>query len=60
MYSLFTDAGIIGGCGDLCELLNEKVPSEVLEVVCNMLCDVVGVEAFVDLIQKYGQATLQV
>ena len=51
---MFTDGVVIGGCEELCTLLDEKIPSEVLEVICNMLCGVVGIKEFVDLLEKYG------
>lgn len=48
------DAGVIGGCADLCELLEQavKVNSSLVEVVCDLLCDYVGIEAFIKLIDK--------
>ena len=47
-----TDAGVVGTCGELCGILAKDVNSKVVGEVCNILCDVVGVEEFVKLIEK--------
>ena len=49
---LLADAGVVGGCGELCQLLDEKVNNKVLDAVCNLLCDYVGIKEFIDLIEK--------
>lgn len=51
----FLDAGVIGGCGELCQLLEQavKVNSSLVEVVCDLLCDYVGIEAFIKLVDKW-------
>lgn len=52
-WSLFTDAGVVTGCEELCALLDEKVPSEILDAVCNLLCDFVGIKEFITLVEEY-------
>lgn len=54
LVNIIANAGVIGGCADLCELLEEevKVNSSLVEVVCDLLCDYVGIEAFIKLIDK--------
>jgi hypothetical protein len=37
---------VLGGCSDLCSYL----PTQLEATVCNLLCDVVGIEAFIDLV----------
>ena len=48
------DAGVIGGCGELCQLLEQavKINSSLVEVVCDLLCDYVGIEEFIKLVDK--------
>ena len=47
-----TDAGVVGGCEQLCQLLEDKVHSQLADVVCNILCDYVGIEEFIKIIEK--------
>ena len=42
--------GVVGGCGEICGLLEQKTGSKALGVACNLLCDIVGVEEFVKII----------
>jgi hypothetical protein len=44
------DVGIIGGCADLCSFF----PNQVEQAVCNLLCDAVGIEGFITLIEEYA------
>lgn len=46
------DAGVVGGCEELCQLLEEKVHSQLAEVVCDILCDYVGIKEFIKIIEK--------
>jgi len=46
-----SEGGVVGGCADLCGLLAAKT-SPAIGTVCNILCDVVGVEEFIKVIQK--------
>ena len=47
------DAGVVGGCGELCGLLEQKTGSEIAGVVCNLLCDYVGITEFIKIVEKY-------
>ena len=49
----FSEVGVIDSCGDLCQVLADKSGSQALGVVCTLLCDVVGVKEFVNIINKY-------
>ena len=48
----FADVGVVGGCGDLCSLLAQKTNSSIAGTVCELLCDVTGIEEFIKVIQK--------
>lgn len=52
-FGLCLDAGVVGGCGELCQLLADKTNSSLIGTVCDLLCDYVGIKEFIDLIQKY-------
>jgi len=43
LVNYIVNAGVLGGCGELCSHLTTKTEQE----VCNLACDVVGVNAFV-------------
>jgi len=43
---LLTDAGVVG-TGELCQLLEQKVHSQLAGVVCNLLCDYVVIKEFI-------------
>ncbi len=50
---LLLDAGVVGGCGELCQKLDEKFNnSQIIGVLCDLACDYEGIEEFVKLIQK--------
>jgi len=46
LLNIILNIGVIGGCADLCGYLNNQL--EV--VVCDMLCDYVGIEEFIQLV----------
>lgn len=54
IYSIFVcvDAGVVGGCADLCQMLENKTHSQAAGVACNLLCDFVGIKEFISLIEK--------
>ena len=52
MKIIFLDAGVVGGCGELCGLLEKEVPSQLINVACNLLCDYVGIKEFIAMIEK--------
>ncbi len=47
---MFTDTGVVGGCGELCSLL--PTSSKVAIEACDILCDLVGIKEFIALIEK--------
>jgi len=46
LIEIIANGGIIGGCSDLCGLLNNSVETD----ICQILCDVVGIDEFINLI----------
>lgn len=48
LLNVILQGGVIGGCSDLCGHLNGSV----VQTVCNLLCDVVGIEGFIHLLQN--------
>ena len=46
------DAGVVGGCADLCGILANKTNSQAAGIACNLLCDVVGIKEFINIIEK--------
>ncbi|MCI3311102.1 saposin domain-containing protein, partial [Escherichia coli] len=52
LINIILNAGVIGTCGELCELLAEKTGSKALGAVCDILCDIAGIEEFIKLINK--------
>ena len=47
LINIIINAGVVGGCADLCHLL----PGRIESTVCDLLCDVVGIEGFIKLLQ---------
>jgi len=52
LLNLILDTGIIGTCGTLCQALAQKTGSELIGTICNLVCDVFGIEEFIKLIEK--------
>ncbi|XP_021378016.1 countin-1-like isoform X1 [Mizuhopecten yessoensis] len=52
LLNIILNSGVVGTCGTLCSALATKTGSQALGAVCNILCDVVGIEEFVKLLQK--------
>jgi len=52
LLNLILDTGIIGSCQTLCTALAQKTGSELIGVICNLACDVVGIEEFIKLIDR--------
>jgi len=46
LIQIILNAGVLGSCSELCGLL----PNQIEATICNLLCDYVGIEAFIDLI----------
>ncbi len=52
MLNAVLNVGVVGSCGGLCQFVEQKVGSQIVGVVCNLLCDYVGVTEFVKAIEK--------
>jgi hypothetical protein len=52
LLNLILDSGIIGSCGTLCQALAQKTGSELIGTICDLVCDVFGIEEFIKLIEK--------
>ena len=52
LLNLILDSGIVGTCGTLCQALADKTGSQVLGTVCDLVCDVVGIDEFIKLLDK--------
>jgi hypothetical protein len=52
LLNLILDSGIIGSCGALCSELATKTGSQLIGTICDLVCDVVGIEEFIKLIEK--------
>ena len=52
-FPFMSDAGVVGGCEQLCSLLDKEVDNnQLVDVVCNLLCDYVGIKEFINIIEK--------
>jgi len=47
ILNIIANVGVLGTCGALCNLLDNQVEA----VICNLLCDYVGIEAFIALVE---------
>ncbi|CAL1529115.1 unnamed protein product [Lymnaea stagnalis] len=52
LLNIILNLGVVGTCADICNLLQQKTGSEILGAVCNILCDIEGVNEFVKLVEK--------
>eukprot|EP01027_Heterolobosea_sp_BB2_P025316 GEZU01038849.1.p1 GENE.GEZU01038849.1~~GEZU01038849.1.p1 ORF type:complete len:237 (-),score=90.50 GEZU01038849.1:25-735(-) len=48
LINIIANAGIVGGCADLCG----KLPNHIEADACNLICDAAGIDAFVHAIEK--------
>ena len=48
LINIILNAGVIGGCSDVCE----KLDSQLEQAACTLMCSYVGVKTFIDLIDK--------
>jgi len=46
LLDIILEVGVLGGCAGICALL----PNQIEQVVCQLLCDYVGVEEFVQIV----------
>jgi len=52
LLNLILNGAVVGSCGALCGALAQKTGSQALGEICNLLCDIEGVEEFIKLVQK--------
>lgn len=52
LLNIILNIGVVGTCGQLCGILENKTGSEALGAVCTILCDVAGIKEFVNIINK--------
>lgn len=52
ILNIILQVGVVGSCGDLCSAVADKTGSQALGVVCNLLCDIAGIDEFINLINK--------
>ncbi|CAF1521261.1 unnamed protein product [Rotaria magnacalcarata] len=52
LLNLILDSGIVGTCGTLCQALAEKTGSQLIGTICDLACDVIGIDEFIKLIEK--------
>ena len=52
LLNLILDSGIIGTCGTLCQALADKTGSQALGAVCDIVCDFLGIDEFIKLLDK--------
>lgn len=52
LLNTILNIGVVGECSTLCSYVEKQSGSQVLEVVCNVLCDLVGVDEFVKIIDQ--------
>jgi hypothetical protein len=52
LLNLILDSGIIGSCGTLCSALADKTGSKLIGTICDLVCDGVGIEEFIKLLEK--------
>ena len=46
ILQIILNGGVIGSCGALCS----QLPDQIEQAACSLICDYVGIEAFIDLI----------
>lgn len=46
ILQIILNGGVLGSCGALCS----QLPNQLEQVACNLLCDYVGIESFIDLV----------
>lgn len=49
LLNIIVNVGVLGSCGALCSYLPNKIEA----TVCNLLCDYVGIDEFVKIVEKY-------
>lgn len=52
LLNLILDSGIIGTCGTLCQALAQKTGSQVVGTICDLVCDAVGIDEFIKILDN--------
>ncbi|XP_065180457.1 countin-1-like [Sycon ciliatum] len=52
LLNIILNSGVVGSCGTLCGELANKTGNKDLGVVCDLLCDYVGIKEFIKFIQN--------
>ena len=52
LLNAILNVGVVGECSKLCVYVGDKLNNKVIAVVCNILCDFVGIEEFVKIIDQ--------
>ncbi|XP_060081667.1 countin-3-like [Ylistrum balloti] len=52
LLNIILNSGVVGTCGEICNAVATKTGSKALGEVCVLLCDIVGIDEFVKLLQQ--------
>ena len=52
LLNAIVNAGVVGGCAKLCGYVADQTGSKVVGVVCNVLCDAVGIKEFIKIVEN--------
>merc|ERR1711894_195025 len=50
VLNIILQGGVVGGCSDLCQKVTNG--NQALDVACSLLCDIVGVDEFMKLVEE--------
>jgi len=52
LLNIILDSGILGTCQTVCQALATKTGSAILGTICDLVCDIVGIDEFIHIIEK--------
>jgi hypothetical protein len=52
LLNLILDVGVLDSCAHLSNAVINKTGSEALGLICNLACDIVGIDEYIKLIEK--------
>jgi hypothetical protein len=52
LLNYIVNIGVVGSCSEICGFVQKKTNSKTIGTVCNILCDVVGIEEFVKIVKN--------
>jgi hypothetical protein len=52
LLNAILNAGVVGSCGSLCNYVAQKVGNQYVGIVCNLLCDYVGITEFIKVVEN--------